>query len=267
MFSVLDPLPELVNELNDFQPVLLGTYASALGVLTDEQEAGRLRICPLVITSGGELLLPSVKHRAEQVFGAVVTETFNASEATPLSLPCRRGRLHLNTDWYIIEAVDSVGDPVPNGQRSETVLVTNLANHVQPLIRYELGDSVVIAAEPCSCGSPLPTVTPEGRTDEILKMPGAHGDNVTILPMAIATVVEETPGVLRYQILQTAPSALAVRLDPTSDADIEQVGTRVRQRLEEFLRTQGAATVSIELAPQRPQPHPRNGKLRHVLKA
>ena len=117
MFSVLDPLPVLVNELNDFQPALLGTYASALGVLTDEQEAGRLRICPLVITSGGELLLPSVKHRAAQVFGDVVTETFNASEATPLSLPCRLGRLHLNTDWYIVEAVDAEGNPVPNGQR------------------------------------------------------------------------------------------------------------------------------------------------------
>ena len=267
MFSVLDPLPVLVNELNDFQPVLLGTYASALGVLTDEQEAGRLRICPLVITSGGELLLPSVKHRAEQVFGAVVTETFNASEATPLSLPCRLGRLHLNTDWYIVEAVDAEGNPVPNGQRSDTVLVTNLANHVQPLIRYELGDSVVIAAEPCSCGSPLPTVTPEGRTDEILKLPRAQGGNVAILPMAIATVVEETPGVLRYQILQTAPTALTIRLDPVSDADIEQVWPRVRRRLNEFLRTQGAATVSVELAPERPQPNPRNGKLRHVLRA
>ena len=267
MFSVLDPLPVLVNELNDFQPVLLGTYASALSVLTDEQEAGRLRISPLVITSGGELLLPSVKHRAEQVFGAAVTETFNASEATPLSLPCRLGRLHLNIDWYIVEAVDAEGNPVPNGQRSDTVLVTNLANHVQPLIRYELGDSVVIAAEPCACGSPLPTVTPEGRTDEILKLPRAQGGDVAILPMAIATVVEETPGVLRYQILQTAPTALAIRLDPVSDADIEQVWPRVRRRLNEFLRTQGAATVSVELAPERPQPNPRNGKLRHVLRA
>ena len=90
---------------------------------------------------------------------------------------------------------------------------------------------------------------------------------MAILPMAIATVVEETPGVLRYRILQTAPTALTIRLDPVSDADIEQVWPRVRRRLNEFLRTQGAATVSVELAPERPQPNPRNGKLRHVLRA
>ena len=86
------------------------------------------------------------------------------------------------------------GAPLSDGQRSDTVLVTNLANDVQPLIRYELGDSVVIAAEPCPRGSPLPTVTPEGRTDEILKVSSAGGGEVQLLPMAIATVVRKHAG-------------------------------------------------------------------------
>ena len=51
-YSVLDPLPKLVDQLNAFQPAFLGTYASVLAALTAEQEAGRLRISPLVITSG-----------------------------------------------------------------------------------------------------------------------------------------------------------------------------------------------------------------------
>jgi hypothetical protein len=51
-YSVLDPLPKLVDELNALQPAFLGTYASVLAALTAEQEAGRLRIAPLVITSG-----------------------------------------------------------------------------------------------------------------------------------------------------------------------------------------------------------------------
>lgn len=267
LFSVLDPLPDLVRELNEFQPVLLGTYASALSVLIEEQEAGRLHISPLVITSGGELLLPSVKRRAEQVFGCIVTETYNVSEATPLSLPCPLGRLHLNTDWYLIEAIDAEGDPVPNGQRSDSVLVTNFANYVQPLIRYELGDSVVIAGEPCPCGNPLPTVTPEGRTDEILKVPGAQGGDVVLLPMAIATVVEETFGVLRYQIVQTAPATLTIRLDVDQNANRADVAQLVKQRVNEFLRAQGAAAVTVSLAEEPPQPNPRNGKLRHVVKA
>ena len=72
LFSVLDPMPRLVDELNSFRPTFLGTYASALAALTEEQERGRLRINPLVITSGGELLLPAARRRAEAVFGCPV---------------------------------------------------------------------------------------------------------------------------------------------------------------------------------------------------
>jgi phenylacetate-CoA ligase len=97
-FSVLEPLPKLVAELNAFQPAMLGTYASALTALAAEQEAGRLRISPLVITSGGELLTPAVQRRAEEAFGCLVNQTYGASEAIPLALPCRYGRLHLNSD-------------------------------------------------------------------------------------------------------------------------------------------------------------------------
>jgi phenylacetate-CoA ligase len=74
-FSVLDPLPKLVDQLNAFQPSFLGTYASVLAALTAEQEAGRLHISPLVITSGGELLLPAVQRRAEQAFGCLVNQS------------------------------------------------------------------------------------------------------------------------------------------------------------------------------------------------
>jgi phenylacetate-coenzyme A ligase PaaK-like adenylate-forming protein len=235
-FSVLDPLPELVAALNEFQPVLLGTYASALAALTEEQEAGRLRIRPLVISSGGELLLPTTRSRAEAAFGCPVAETYSASEATPLALPCRRGRLHVNSDWFVVEPVDASDAPVPAGQRSDSVLLTNLANYVQPIIRYRLGDSVVLGAQPCGCGSVLPTIRVEGRTDEILRVPRAGGGEVVLVPMGVATVVEETPGVRRYQVLQTARAALTVRLEPEPGTDRAEVWARARAHLSDFLR-------------------------------
>jgi phenylacetate-coenzyme A ligase PaaK-like adenylate-forming protein len=102
-FSVLDPLPKLVDQLNAFQPALLGTYPSVLAALTAEQEAGRLQISPLVITSGGELLTRAVQRRAEEAFGCLVNQSYAASETMPLALPCRYGRLHLNSDWFLVE--------------------------------------------------------------------------------------------------------------------------------------------------------------------
>ena len=266
-FSVLDPLPKLVDQLNAFQPALLGTYASALAALTAEQEAGRLHISPLVIASGGELLTPVVQRRAEKAFGCLVNQSYAASEAMPLALPCQYGRLHLNSDWFLVEPIDAGGRPVPPGTRSAALLVTNLANHVQPVIRYQLGDSVVISDHGCACGTPLATISVEGRTDEILRFPRAGGGEAVLLPMAIATVVEETRGVRRYQVLQTASDVLTIRLDHDPGADRAEVWQRVRAGLADLLRAHGAVDVKLCLAAEPPHANPRSGKLRHVLQA
>ena len=264
-YSVLDPLPRLVEQLNAFRPALLGSYASVLAVLAEEQRASRLRIFPAVIGSGGELLSPAARRRIGSAFGCPVAETYSASEATPLALPCRHSRLHVNTDWFLLEPVDAAGKPTAPGQLSHSLLVTNLANLVQPIIRYELGDSVVLPAEPCHCGSPLPTIRVEGRTEDILHLPRPDGAMVALLPMALATVVEETPGVHRFQIMHTAPTTLTVRLQTEPGTGRKQVWTAVRARLADYLRQQGLPEVALQLAAEAPMVSPRGGKLRHVL--
>jgi phenylacetate-coenzyme A ligase PaaK-like adenylate-forming protein len=266
-FSVLDPLPKLVDQLNAFQAALLGTYATALAALTAEQEAGRLHISPLVITSGGELLTPAVQRRAEEAFGCLVNQSYAASEAMPLALPCKYGRLHLNSDWFVVEPIDTAGRLVPSGTRSDALLVTNLANYVQPVIRYQLGDSVVISDHGCACGTPLATISVEGRTDEILRFPLAGGGEAVVVPMAVATAVEEARGVRRYQVLQTAADVLTIRLDHDPGTDRAEIWKRVRARLANLLQAHGAVDVKVRLADEPPYVNLRSGKLRHVLQA
>ena len=84
--------------------------------------------------------------------------------------------------------------------------------------------------------------------------------------MAIATVVEETAGVGRYQIVQTADDALTVRLENNPGTDRTEVWRRVREGLVDYLKTHDATGVTLHLAPEPPQVHPGSGKLRHVLK-
>jgi hypothetical protein len=84
--------------------------------------------------------------------------------------------------------------------------------------------------------------------------------------MAIATRVEEIPGVRRYQVLQTAKDALTVRLETNPGTDRNEVWRRVREGLTDFLRTRDAAGVVLHLAAEPPRANPGSGKLRHVLK-
>jgi phenylacetate-CoA ligase len=264
IFSALAPVDELVKDLNAFRPVMLGGYPSALQTLANEQQAGRLHIHPVQVNSAGETLTADARQQIAAAFGCRVGNYYGSSEAAGLTYECAAQRLHVNSDWYIVEPVDEHDKPVPPGQLSHDVLVTNLANRVQPIIRYRLGDRVAVSPDQCPCGSPFPQIRVIGRTDDILKFPTLQGDTITILPLAIATVAEETPGVECCQLVQRTPSSLTVRLRVRNTGDEQAVWAALRKRLAAFLAEHGATTVAIEKAAEPPALHPRSGKFRQV---
>jgi phenylacetate-coenzyme A ligase PaaK-like adenylate-forming protein len=264
LFSALSPLAGLVGNLNGFQPVVLGGYPSVLESLATEQQAGRLRIHPVLISAAGETLTAAARQHIAEAFGCRVTNYYGSSEAVGLTFECSARRLHVNTDWYIVEPVDEHHQPVRPGQLSHDVLVTNLANRIQPIIRYPLGDRVAIGAESCSCGSPFPTIEVVGRTDDILLYRGPQGESIRILPLAIATVAEQTPGVTTCQLIQQGPSSLTVRFTATSPGEEPEVWGALRKRLGTYLAEQGASDVIIEKAAEPPQLHQKSGKFRQV---
>jgi phenylacetate-CoA ligase len=266
-FSLLAPLPDLVRELNGFRPAILGSYPTAMAVLAGEQMAGTLGIAPALVLTGAEWLSPANRERISSAFQCPVRDTYAASEFMGIAFDCERGRLHLNADWLVLEPVDKEYRPVPPGKASYTTLLTNLANRVQPIVRYDLGDSVTEIPGPCPCGSPLSTIQVEGRRDEILIFRSSMGETIPLLPMALATVVEETPGVGSYQLLQTGPAHLSIRLEVAPGHDRIRVGKGVTERLREFLSAQGLKEVIVEVTEERPVRDPTGGKLCQIFQA
>ena len=155
--------------------------------------------------------------------------------------------------------------PTPPGKTSHTVLLTNLANRVQPLVRYDLGDSVTAKPKPCACGSPLPAIQVEGRRDDIVSMRATGGGTVRLLPLALTTVVEEAAGLHRFQILQTAADRLALRLDPKEARDRDAAWSVASKALRTYLARQSLGNVAVTLERDLPAcADPRSGKLRQV---
>jgi len=266
VFSVLRPLPELVAELNAFQPTVLYGYPSAMVQLAAEQRSGRLRIQPVLAAASGEALADDGTAAIEAALGCRATARYLASEAPALTFRCPQGQFHVNADWHIVEPVDDNFRPVTAGELSHTVLVTNLANQVQPLIRYNLGDRVQLAAGPCACGSPFPAIRVEGRSGDILTFGSASGGVVTVLPLALGTVIEETAGVRRFQAIRTGMRHLTVRLELWPDASAAAVRAGVTERLGAFFAAQGAEGVVVRFADEPPRPD-RSGKFREVWSA
>ncbi len=260
-FPVTLPLPALVAALAAYAPAFLASYPTVLAMLAAEQAAGRLALHPVGLWSGGEVLTRGAQRAIEGAFGCPLHNEYGASECLAIGFGCAEGALHVNADWVILEPVDRDGRPTPVGTLSHTVLLTNLANFVQPVIRYDLGDRVRMLAAPCACGSPLPALHVEGRSDDVLSLRATDGSSVTLPPLALTTVVEEAAHVHRFQVVQVARDALSLRL-PAGERGAADAALGA---LRTYLAAQGLAQVRVRLDAAEPVANARDGKLRQVV--
>ncbi|MGY4829118.1 phenylacetate--CoA ligase family protein [Sphaerotilaceae bacterium SBD11-9] len=241
--SFLRPTAELVSQLNALQPSIVSTYPSSAVLLADEHRAGRLRIRPGEVWTGGESLTPGMRRHIEQAFGCTVVNSYGASEFLALASPCRCSRLHLNSDWAILESVDEAGRPVPDGQPGATSLLTHLANRIQPLIRYDLGDRITFQAGRCECGSALPVIDVQGRHDDTLHL-SSHGRVVSVPPLAVCTVLEDEAGLVDFQVVQRGPAEIEI-LAGGEGAASQELSERAARTLARYLASQGAGEVRV----------------------
>jgi len=260
--SVYAPLSEMVRQLNQFRPVLLAPYASIARFLASEQEAGRLKIHPVLMVLAAEGLPISEYDRIAKVFDAKVETSYAATECMFFSYSCEERWLHVNSDWAVLEPVDADYQPVPPGEQSHTVLLSNLANRVQPILRYDLGDRIVVRTDPCPCGNPLPAIRVQGRTADVLTFSTKRGERASIPPLAFE--IDHIPGVELFQIIQTTPTSLQVRLRSAGGAEPDRVWQAARAAIARLLAEHGLDQVTIERTEEPPKQSP-GGKYRAVI--
>jgi phenylacetate-coenzyme A ligase PaaK-like adenylate-forming protein len=190
------PVDEIVDRLNSLRPTVLAGYASMLVRLAAEGSAGRLRIAPVAVSSTSETLLPEMRAAIRDAFGVPVLDGFGSTEGLFGKTSADDDVFMFNSDLCIVELVDADNNPVAEGAPSAKVLLTNLYNLTQPLIRYELTDSFIRQADAADHGHLMARV--QGRSDDVL-----YYGTVAIHPIAIRSVMVKTPEVIDYQVHQT----------------------------------------------------------------
>lgn len=262
--SFLQPVDRLVDGLHAMAPAVLCTYPSAAVMLAEERLAGRLHIQPTEVWTGGETLSPSMRSFVQEAFGCAVVDSYGASEFLSLASECRCGRLHLNSDWAILESVDGQGRGVPADEFGATSLLTNLANRVQPLIRYDLGDRIKLCSQACACGSGLPVIEVQGRSDDALLLRAPGRREVRVLPLALTTVLEDDAGLFDFQLEQQGPCELRLQTPMKGQAAATAL-RRSRTVLEAFLAGLGVPGVRVHCRSGQASRRGHSGKIQRVV--
>jgi phenylacetate-CoA ligase len=118
------------------------------------------------------------------------------------------------------------------------VVVTDLLAEAVPLIRYDIGDLVVLADDVDRHGLPMLDRI-EGRSRDII----TAADGTPMSPFAVGYFLKGIEGIGRYQFIQEAAGRYRIRIVPMEGFDTEAT---IRAGLEEILGE--GAELDIEYA-------------------
>ncbi|QAA76070.1 MAG: hypothetical protein BIP78_0304 [Candidatus Bipolaricaulis sibiricus] len=238
----------IIDRINDEQITILMAPPSLLRVLLPH--VGRIRVKPKRIVSYAEVLEREEKERLQRSFGCPVVEIYQTSEG-PIGSACNHGTLHINEDLMYVELLDDDGDPVTEpGEIARQVVVTNLVNTVQPLIRYEMNDLVELGG-PCPCGSRFRTIGKViGRDDDVFVFHTSDGRERPVFPDLMSRwIITSGDAIREYRVEQRSTGDLVVTVEITADGDQASVKAALLQRLRaEFSALGIAPTVQVEFA-------------------
>jgi phenylacetate-CoA ligase len=239
--SLMDPPEKNVGLINEFNPDLVHSYGSYLGILFSYLAGtGAEFHRPAAVTYSSDALSDSARQLITGRFGIPVFSTYQANEALKMGFECERHRgLHLNADLYPLRIVDESGEDVPAGQMGE-VVVSNLVNTATVLLNYRIGDVAAFLPGPCPCGRTLPLLSfPPGRSDDLLRLPSGR----VIHPQSVRTMFTMEEKVWQYQVVQRSATEFEVKVVVAQDADVDGIRRRVAAK---FLERFGAeVTASI----------------------
>lgn len=187
-----------------------------------------------VITSS-EKLTDEMRNMFLKVYGCKTFDGWSGVEACALVTECEHGGLHISPDAGLIELLDENMKPVKPGEPGN-VYCTGFLNYDQPLIRYDIGDTMIASDEICACGRSMPLIKEIiGRHEDVVigkdgrKMVRFHG------------IFTGLHSVKQAQVVQKSLDEILIRFVCTHKDENEK--NIMRQRIHSQL---GAINVSFE---------------------
>jgi len=262
--SVNSPLGEICQKINEFQPDALSGYASGIYLLAGEQIKGNINIRPKRVMCAADPLTSKMRDTIRTAFQVEPVNFYAASESIGLAAECDSHQgFHLFDDWHCFEIVDDDLKYVEPGEPGR-LLLTNLYNYTQPLVRYQLDDEIILDDKPCECGCSFPHIKSiAGRQEEFLWFEKGDGTKEYIHPLVIVEFI--VPGLEKLQVIQTQKNKFLMKV--IIHGNREEIVSAIRRRMKEILEGKGLERVvnfEVEVADEIPI-DPRTGKFKLII--
>jgi phenylacetate-CoA ligase len=207
------------RRMYSLRPAVILGYASTIARFAAFLESNRQSLPSVrgIFTTAEKLYQPQ-RQVIERVFGCHVFDCYGSSEVQNISAECSHGKMHINSDFVVVE------EETIDGDSPRPFLLTSLKNWSMPFIRYRNEDCGYLSSEHCSCGNNFPLMRLEiARTSDNFIFPNGrivHGEYFTHLMYG-------AEGIANFQFHQTEIDQFTLLVVPGSgDPQVRQEAIR-----------------------------------------
>jgi phenylacetate-CoA ligase len=199
-------LPYYIADLIAFAPEFMVGFPSSMISLANAGKKNNIAFPDGIIKAifpTAETITPEVRQTLQDYFHAPVYDQYASSEGAPFIVECAHRNLHMELQSGVFEVVDDFGRPARTGK----MLVTSFTTQGTPLIRYDIGDSITLSAQQCTCGNHNPLVAEiSGRIDDFVYSP----ENGKINLGNVSNTLKDTKGIVSFQVVQDRLDAIDI---------------------------------------------------------
>lgn len=226
-----DKALEILEMINKIKPQIFIGYPFSILLISQIAQKNNIKIHPFEsIVTAGETLSEQRRILLEEAYNSKAYDFFSHHENVAVIAECRHQKKHLVESFAFNEVIDEQGNP--SKTNSGLLVGTGLYNYGMPLIRYNIGDNVVLDTEnqecPCGCNfRRLKEIV--GRQNDYLELPDGR-----FLGNVLEHAVDNAKGVKLSQCIQDEIGHIYINMivdDTFSKESVKAFELGLRKRL------------------------------------
>lgn len=137
LFLTPENIPYYIENLNKFKPAVIESYVSCAYEIAKYINDNNITLTflPKAIFTTSETVLDIHRTEISKAFKCEVIDQYASQEGAPFITQCKKGKYHENIDTGVFEHIHENG--------VVKLLVTSFDSYATPLIRYDIGDTIV----------------------------------------------------------------------------------------------------------------------------
>lgn len=166
-----------------------------------------------MVKGTSEKIYDSYQEEVEKAFGLKMISEYGAMESGIIAFECpEEGNMHIAMEHVVVEEVDG------------SIVITNLLSHSFPIIRYQLGDYIKLAAGDfkCTCGRSHPVILEVlGRVGKNIQGNTQNFPSLTFY-YVFKNMALHNGITLNYQAVQHTKGTVVLKIEQDYSSEFEQ---------------------------------------------